>query len=164
MADWLTRITAEIDGVTNYEHGEPEPEAAQAEHEVGVLPERMRKLWFLVGNYRAQTAQALASAMALRGDARKEKVAEAEQLDLKGGVLKDLFWVWCRDEFPVLWPKESIGVRKGWKVVWMESADQTSGVRIMAVLGSGGMMEAMFGSSDEEDPDSKPIEKGTTLN
>ncbi len=48
----------------------------------------------------------------------KKLLNESSVLCTKEKPLGELFWYLLREEFPQLYDKPSIGIRKGWKVVW----------------------------------------------
>jgi hypothetical protein len=118
-------------------------EVGKGEHVVGVMSPELRGIQYLyhaalsegsalsdslvkiVQEHGKLHEKCLVDAVACRKfhtdiDAVNKQILTAKK---KSEALRDLFWNGCRVEFPELGGKNSIGVRTGFQVVWMEDED-----------------------------------------
>lgn len=123
MATWLDEIRAELD-LETVEAGDPlEPgdEIGPGDHEIGMAdPEHMR-LYVIARRWqKAGMTAAVEAKFAGSVEEREELQVMALQLYEKSDILLTIFWVSIKDSLE-LWDKPSIGIRKGWKIVWSEN-------------------------------------------
>lgn len=159
MTKWLEAIFAELKGVSEIQESfaEPEEKPGPRDTVVGVADHDLRKLFFVFKQYRKRTLEIAVSISLCGAKEREQKIKEAMRLDTYADALKELFWVSCRHTFPELWDKPSIGVRKGWKVVW--SKPEQRGLDLLgAIIGVGALEEMLQegGSGDSSDEASDP--------
>lgn len=154
MATWLESILAELKGVSNTQtsFAEPEEEPGPRDHAVGVADEDLRKLFFLVKQYRKRTLEIAATLVVCSAKEREVQTKEAQRFNTQADTLKDVFWVSTRAAFPELWDKPSIGIRKGWKVVWSDPEEHSLGI-LGAILGAGALEEMLRRSSTGDTDD-----------
>lgn len=158
MAQWLETILAEINGVSEAQENsaEPEEEGCQHEHAVGIADSNLRKTFFLFKQYTRRSRE-LAAALSVCGKSEREQlVTEYRRFDQQADALKEIFWVSCRAAFPELWDKPSIGVRKGWKVIWSEHGTSQEALGILGALVGSGALDEMFGGLGGEGSESAP--------
>jgi len=144
MAMWLESILQELKGVSEAQEGfaEPHTDTGPKDHVVGVADSDLRKIFFLVKQYKKRTLELVAELMVCRSSEVENKTKEAKRYNTQGNVLMDVFWVSCRAAFPELWDKPSIGIRKGWKVVWSDHEERSLG--ILGAIIEGGGLEELF--------------------
>lgn len=152
MTAWLKSLQAELKKISGETAVEPDTEVGKHDHVVGEADLDMRKLYSLLIQKKKLSVEAAAAAMVVGGKGRKAKIEEAAKFDDQFDTLKAMFWTSCRFAFPELWAKPSIGVRKGWKVVWSDPEVQTLDIPLGAVLGLGALEELLRRGS-EGDPE-----------
>lgn len=89
------------------------------DHEVGVLPEELRKLYSM---YVMTQQEAEKSALDYKYASPMNKEAteaRCRELSYKANALGHIFWIAVHDEFN-LWNRQYVGIRNNWKVVWYE--------------------------------------------
>ncbi len=151
MSEWLSKIQAELTDVSGEDNVEPEEPAGSRDHVVGVANPELRKLFYLFHVYKQKTMEAASAMMMLRGTAREEKEQEAATYSAQAELIKDIFWVSCRHDFPILWDKSNIGIRKSWEVVWTEPSERSAGMDLMGALVSGSALAEMLRRAHAED-------------
>lgn len=161
MATWLESMLAELKGVsdTQTSFAEPEEELGPKDHRVGVADEDLRKLFFLVKQYRKRMLEIVATLVLCRPKEREGLIKEAQRFNTQADTLKSVFWVSARVAFPELWDKPSIGVRKGWDVVWSDPEEHPSGI-LDTIFGDGGVFEEIFRRGSTGDTDDKKATDG----
>jgi len=109
----------------------PDQEVARGEQEVGKLNEKML---VLLGFSQSLFSRAAflnnQSLLYLRdGDEAASEKAHIKSCEYttKHEAIEKIFWVYLYDHFN-LWDKDSIGVRKDFKVVWMD--DESSNIQL----------------------------------
>lgn len=151
MSSWLKSIQVALENVSGWDNVDPDGELCPHEHVVGVADKELRKLYYLALQHKKRSQEAAAAMLLLSGKDREAKQKEAEKYDAQADVLRDIFWVSCRSDFPELWGKDSCALRKGWQVVWTEHEEQASNM-LGALIGVG-ILEAMMRRGSLEQPD-----------
>lgn len=123
MTNWLDFLPRELElaEVKPGDPFEPNHEIGENDHSVGVIEDGiLKKMYILAVRWKKEAAQ-LAVDASFTMDKEKQSilVKKAYELRDKGEVLLHIFWVSVKEAFK-LWGMESIGIRKGWKVVWTE--------------------------------------------
>jgi hypothetical protein len=154
---WIESILAEFKSVPVTVEGDAEPDEEQGskEHVVGIADSGLRRAFCLVSEYRRRTMRAAADTEVGNAKAREEKKNEAAWFYAQAGLLSEIFWLSCRAAFPELRDKASIGIRKGWKVIWSE-ADESRAKISGVVIGVGDLANALRGATSEEVSDTTP--------
>lgn len=158
MTMWMESILAELKSVPVTVEGDAEPdeEPGPKEHVVGIADSGLRKTFCLIKEYRRRTMRAAADIEVSSATAREEKKNEAAWFYAQAELLTEVFWLSCRAAFPELRSKASIGIRKGWKVIWSE-ADESRTKISGVVIGLGDLADALRGASaPEESSDAAP--------
>lgn len=152
MATWLETILAELKGVQNTQasFAEPEEEPGPRDHVVGTADEDLRKLFFLVKQYQKRTLEIAATLVVCSAKEREVQTKEGQRFKSQADTLNEVFWVSTCAAFPELWDKLSIGIRKGWKVVWSDPEEHPLKI-LGAILGAGALEEMLRGSTDNTD-------------
>jgi hypothetical protein len=154
MSAWLKSIQAALKKVTGEDSVEPDTEACPHDHVVGVADQELRKLYYLFLQNKKQSQEAAAAVLLLSGKDREAKLQEAAKYDSQADVLRDMFWVSCRHDFPDLWAKPNIGIRKGWQVVWTEHEKHASGI-LGALIGASALEALLRGGPDGQPDEAK---------
>jgi len=122
MITFLELLPIELHEITDY--FEPNTELEENDHKVGVMSEDLKKLYTLWNNTMKTVSLMKTERRFSRVTNEEEFDAKIEELMERAEVLKNLFWFAVKVEYN-LWGKDSIGVRKGFNVVW---SDQEPGV------------------------------------
>jgi len=128
VALWLESILKQIEQVTDDQVplAEPASPVTPVDIVVGVASIPLRKLLYLKSSF-AKRAYGLRGELELCPiDQRRRLATQYTQTTVEAGLLEELFWASCRNEFPQLWAYESIGVRAGWQVVGTHEVDSLS--------------------------------------
>ena len=96
---------------------EPDEEVGPQEHVIGILDLDLRKFFFV---FRRYCDLLIEKAGPISASSPKKLKEEIVCLKMQTDTLKDIFWSSCYYNFPKLRGKVSIGVRRGWKIVWVE--------------------------------------------
>lgn len=121
MSNWIDVIKMEIEMINAGELLEPYAEASSDDHVVGDLDDDLKKIYTLALRWDKAAIEMLVSARYVNDDMRrKQDLEKASELRRKSELLMDIFWVSIKDSFE-LWKNPSIGIRKGWKVVWSDA-------------------------------------------
>jgi len=127
MLTWLYSIRLELENMGNDQLIEPPGDMQPDDNLVDQAGLEIRKLYTLSMLLEKAAAEAQ---IAARYDPDSQKRSQSEEkiyeLTQKAKVVRDIFWITLRDEYG-LWSKDSIGVRKGWQVVWNEDRGPTLG-------------------------------------
>ena len=120
MSDWLNLLSLELSSIDNYI--EPVKDIQPNEHYVGDFTPTLKKLYTLWRRITKATAQSKVD-LDFSPDPEEgiQLLAKYTELSTKAGALKSVFWACIQDEFPELWTKPNIAVRRGFKIVWEES-------------------------------------------
>lgn len=120
MSIWLKAIESEIDKQDIDNLFEPTEEVGDRDHVVGLLENDLKKLFSYT---QLLTKQMTNESIKIESEAHKEREEFYKQQFFKIAaqkkVLMEVFWISVKDAFD-LWGKSSIGIRKGWKIVWSE--------------------------------------------
>ncbi len=118
---WLDTVKMEMENMESSHLMEPPSEVDSHDHVVGEAEPELRKIYSLAMQWQ-KTAMELVVSARFTNDSvtREQRLKRAEQLNQKSGVLMKVFWLSIRDAHD-LWDKDSVGIRKEWKVVWSES-------------------------------------------
>ncbi len=118
---WLDKILAEIREMENEKDVITAAiDVGPGEHVVGILDQDLRKFSCLVWKYQIR----LQEIEQLSEDSGHTK--ELAQAQMHAQVLETLFWVSIRERFPDLWGQMLLGIRKDWKLVWIEPGPQVT--------------------------------------
>ncbi|MBI4149273.1 hypothetical protein HY491_02400 [Candidatus Woesearchaeota archaeon] len=135
MPTWLDVITTELSSIEPGAVAEPESELKQGDIVVGDVPDDLKQFFGLSKRWMMKAEQEEDVATAQRAsnpEQTNQHIEEATKLWKKAKTLREIFWISIKDAFS-LWGKESIGVRKGWKVVWSEERQER---RVIIVRGT----------------------------
>jgi len=149
---WLEALLAESKAVTEEQEdlAETEQKPGQYDHVVGVAVPDLRKIFFVSKQYHQNALEIASSLILCDPKERKKKESDLARLHLYAEAVRDIFWISCRHAFPELWDKPSIGIRKGWQIVWSEEPDE----RHRGMFGGvGATFRKLFGGGDSGDPD-----------
>lgn len=119
MLEWLKKIFNDLSMVTEEmaNSAEPDEEVGPQEHVIGILDLDLRKFFFVFRRYRDLLIE---RATLLSANSPKKLKEEIVCFKIQTDILKDIFWSSCRYHFPELRDKMAIGLRRGWKIVWVE--------------------------------------------
>ena len=131
MNTFIEMLPLELREVTDYI--EPNTEFGSNDYDVGVMSEDLKKLYTLWTCTMKSAAHMKADSMFGRVDNKEECDARLDELVERVELLARLFWFTVKAEHN-LWGKNSVGVRKGFTVVW---SDQTYGETFLHKLFEG---------------------------
>lgn len=131
---WLKILAMELSGLGPNEIIEPETEVDKSDVVVGEASDDLKRIYTLAEKLREAGARYTVDARfskdnRLRADLQR-KVYELSQ---KVETLMQIFWITLKDDFN-LWDKNSIGVRKGWKVAYSKNDSPTTFLDILKNL------------------------------
>lgn len=132
---YIKAISKELAGIKPEDYIEPSQEINEGDNEVGELPDELKRIFTLMSkkviaittksNEQIESLIKDGIDFILKGEIkevdclikkfRNEKFEAEKRLE----ALRNIFWVSVNEEFS-LWDKNGIGVRKGFKVVWMD--------------------------------------------
>lgn len=121
MKTTLESLLAELKGISGKQvaFAEPEEESGSRDHIVGILDEDLRKLFFLIRQYRRRAYEILCTLEGMPNSEKRSKdFNECLRFETEANSRREIFWALLRGTFPDLWLKNEIGIRAGWKVVW----------------------------------------------
>jgi DNA-binding transcriptional regulator/RsmH inhibitor MraZ len=99
---------------------EPNAEISEKDHLVGEADVDLRKLYSLAISWEKTAIETLVAARYINSKTDQEqRMEKANELRKKSEIMMEIFWISLKDSFD-LWQKQSIGIRKNWKVVWSE--------------------------------------------
>lgn len=122
MSNWIKLLPLELHEIEEGEFCEPEtgPESGK-DNIVGEMSIDLKRIYTRYRTLRESADRAAIDAKyAKKEEQRKEFLIKALELHEKAEAMESIFWISVKDEFG-LWGKESIGVRKGFLVVWSEA-------------------------------------------
>lgn len=120
MSRWMSAVLKELEGLNQKGLLEPKTEVGPTDHVVGEANVEIRKLYGLAMQTSRRSAESIVSAQYdINRETQEHHAAKAVELRKKAELLMEIFWVSIKDQFD-LWQKPSVGIRKGWKVVWSE--------------------------------------------
>lgn len=115
MTTFIELLPLELREITDYR--EPPYELEKSDHEVGVMTEDLKKLFTLWNNTMHSTITLKAELQFGNVANEKESSMKLDELVMRVDVLQRIFWFCVRAEYE-LWDKDSVGVRRGFVVVW----------------------------------------------
>ena len=116
---WLKILPMELSSIDAKEFIEPDEKIDQrADVVVGEASDDLKRIYTLVNKLQEVGARYAVDARFSK-DNRFRLDAEKRAFELKRKVdtLLDIFWITLKDDFD-LWDKDSVGIRKGWKVTY----------------------------------------------
>ena len=117
---WLNSVYEEMSAIKPEDFIEPSTEVGLNDYVAGTMSNELRKLYTLMEKSRNENRknieEKIENIFSLLLDSLKFDIGQASKKLL---TLYDIFWISLRDEFN-LWDKDSVGVRKGFAVVWTE--------------------------------------------
>ena len=126
---WLDELQAQLKDVKI--DCEPDDPMGEGEKEVGILPVEDRPLYALGGQL-IHKANALAGSEHHRSRDGCSTCIEMQQCQATANTLGEMFWTACRARFKI-WDG-SVGIRKGWKVVKIEDAQEGRRPSLISIL------------------------------
>ncbi len=136
MKSVLRELFREIDAVLIDESTEPDAKVTHCDRIVGKCSDETKKIYILREKVSQENREIASQMLLLVAQAIKQlppppPPAEFEQMQnkssrlcIKEKFLGELFWYSLRQEFPQLFDRASIGIRKGWKVVWTDQENE----------------------------------------
>jgi hypothetical protein len=120
MTTWLDIIKMELENLDLEGLLEPTTEVGAKDHVVGEADTDLKRLYGLAMQWDKTAIESLVAARYVNNREHQEHhVEKATELHKKSELLMEIFWASIKDSFD-LWQKPSVGIRKGWKVVWSE--------------------------------------------
>ena len=120
MPTLLDMVRMELENLSFEGTIEPNAELEPKDHVVGRADMEVRKLYSLAMQWDKVANETMLAARYLSDRAKQqEAVAKAVELHAKKEILLNIFWASLKDAFG-LWDKPSVGIRRGWQVVWSE--------------------------------------------
>lgn len=128
MSTFLDTLSMELQLLKPDQLFEPPEEAGAGDHLVGEADSNLRKLYSAAMRWKktAMEQQITAQFSSNRSEQRRA-ILRCHELDEKSKIIFGLFWTSLRDTFG-LWDKPSVGIRKGWQVVWSEDRTPIIGI------------------------------------
>lgn len=139
MPTWLDMVKIEIENMDTSKLIEPPQEVdCNRDHVVCDAEEALRKLYSLAMQFEKEATVALINAR-YSGNVNdiKDAVENGTRLMKKVETLREIFWISLKDNYD-LWDKSSVGIRKGWKVVWSDSDPVPPIIGLLGDLFGGG--------------------------
>ena len=124
---WLKILPMELANIDAGEFSEPDDEVdPKSDIVVGEASDDLKRIYTLSERLREAGARYSIDARfskdnRLRSDAGKKAYELAKKIE----VLKEIFWITLKDDFD-LWNKDSVGIRKGWKVTYRKDGLSTT--------------------------------------
>jgi hypothetical protein len=101
----------------------PSLDVMVSDHVVGTADDELRKLYEIsIQHEKSGFESFLAAQNAKTKENCEYHAKKALEFHRKTEILMEFFWASIRDTFG-LWDKPSVGIRKGWKIVWEEDND-----------------------------------------
>jgi len=118
-ATWFRLLPSELNGIQDEDYWDPEIECdTRTDNLVGVMSDVLKQLFTLYRRLDELAARTKLDARYSRNiDDAKQNAFRAIEFKTKADALSEILWISIRDEFN-LWDKPSIGLRRGFKVVW----------------------------------------------
>lgn len=96
-----------------------------SDHDVGEISVELRKYFILSRQFTHGAARMfLEVQLAQNQQTQEEAASKCLELETKAKLLREIFWISLKDEHR-LWNKESIGIRRGWRVVWNSPSEES---------------------------------------
>ena len=121
MENWLKELLVEVDSVNEKDFIELKGEVQDGETVAGVAGDWLKRLFTLLKKTIEQGLPAEKELEKVEEGSEKYNQLRAKiyQLKNKVDILENIFWYSINHQFN-LWDKRSVGIRKGYKVVWYE--------------------------------------------
>ncbi len=122
MPTWLDMLSIEMENMDATKLIEPPHEVDPSrDHVVCKAEEALCKLYSLAMQFEKEANVALINAR-YSGNLNeiKDALENGARLMKKVETLREIFWISLKDNHD-LWNKPSVGIRRGWKVVWSDS-------------------------------------------
>lgn len=132
---WLKMLSVELSIIEPSEFAEPgEDVDPKTDIVVGKASDDLKRIYTLTEKLQEAGARYSIDARFskdnhLRSDAEKKM----HELKRKTETLMDIFWIILKDDFD-LWDKDSVGIRKGWKVTYKKDGSPTTFLDILRNL------------------------------
>ncbi|MCL4392308.1 hypothetical protein M1413_03175 [Patescibacteria group bacterium] len=123
MPTWFDIVKAEVDSVDEKNLFEPLAEIEDGDHEIGEADMDLKRLYSLAIKWQKSSMELMVAAQYVNNREDQEyKIKKAKELGQKSKLLVEIFWTSIKEMYNV-WHKPSIGIRKGWKIVWSEPVE-----------------------------------------
>ncbi len=122
MPTWFDIVKAEVDSVDEKNLFEPQIDIdiEGGDHEIGEADADLKKLYSLATKWQKSSMELMVAAQYVNNREDQEyKIKKAKELGQKSNLLMEIFWVSIKEMYNV-WHKPSVGIRKGWRIVWSE--------------------------------------------
>jgi len=118
---WFEEIVEQMKYRKDQGHGlDPKNPIEPNDHYIGEIPDTLKNLFRMAIKYEKDAEETILAAKYSSDEAvAKGHRERANEILIRRRFLFDAFWVSVRDLYN-LWDKGSIGIRKGWKVVWSD--------------------------------------------
>ena len=122
MPTWLDSATTQLGNLVEAEFFEPQVEVGEKDHIVGTAGEEIRRLFTLAQLFTRKAMETAVEARFSHGTDQEKILVKSTRLAKNAEVLMEILWISVKDSFN-LWGRPSIGLRKGWQVVWTDQPD-----------------------------------------
>lgn len=103
---------------------EPFGDVKENDHVAGEADDELKRLYELAIQYEKSGFESFVSAQHAKTKENLEYHAKkASEFHKKHEILIASFWASIRDSFD-LWAKSSVGIRKGWKIIWNDEEEE----------------------------------------
>ena len=140
MKSALDTLFREINDVAIDKTIEPDAIASKSDTVIGKCSDDAKKVYILRTKTIHRIREVCSEKLLLVAEALKQNrlplpppppefiklLKESSMLCAKEKTLGELFWYLIREEFPQLIDKPSIGIRKGWKVIWEDDVEEAA--------------------------------------
>ena len=118
---WVDMVKMEAENLPAEDMIEPQRELENCEHVVGELDhQELKKYFTLAMRWNREAADCVKGAAEISdAQAREEELTIAAELHKKSQMIFDISWTSLKDEYR-LWDKDSIGIRRGWRVIYKD--------------------------------------------
>jgi hypothetical protein len=133
MSTFLKLLPLELQDVKQL--SEPNEDVKRGEHVLGKCSDDLKKL-FSLSVQKMKEAKRMAFEESMADEKNEENSVKAFEIKTKAELIRTLFWVGVRDELEC-WDKENLWLRKGWKIVWIDTPTLNLGDIIGRFFGGG---------------------------
>lgn len=118
--NWFKNLLEKIEKISEGDCQEPSEAVKPGDNIAGDMTDGHKKLFTLWCRLQKVAEQSYIDARYLQDDDRKKQAdIRAHELLQKADAFREIFWISINDHFEI-WEKPSVGVRKGFLVVWSE--------------------------------------------
>jgi len=151
MADFLKGIVAAYEAVDASQFREPDVELTPQDTVLGECDEELRRLFTLSGQAVDQVDRVHKRALRVyidhEGDEPPPGLDEL-QLEhtlalLMSKLFRSLFWTAVKTKFPQALKPDSVGIRKGWKIVAITEEEEEEGSSPLAAILAGALLAGL---------------------